>query len=150
MHEYLKLNHSIYHSSCYIHDISNNGISIMPTYFITFFGMTVYVNIRVIYPLIQADPCRPTYPLCVLAAWGILISRQNCLLWSQAHMYFNSLRPSDRMAEKFWSSLFQPMVCPLSQLLHNINKTHVEKICDISVKIQINSIQNIQLNMPHS
>ena len=36
-----------------------------PTYFITFFGMTVYVNISVIYPLIQADPSRPTYPLCV-------------------------------------------------------------------------------------
>ena len=61
----------------------------MPTYFITFFGMTVYVNISVIYPLIQADPSRPTYPLCVPTAWGILISRQNCLLWSHwiCHMY---------------------------------------------------------------
>ena len=84
----------------------------MPTYFITFFGMTVYVNISVIYPLIQADPSRPTYPLCVPTAWGILISRQNCLLWSQAHMYFNSLRPSDHMAAKFWSSLLQPTACP--------------------------------------
>ena len=54
----------------------------MSTYFITFFGMTVYVNISVIYPLIQADPSRPTYPLCVPTAWGILISRLNCLLWS--------------------------------------------------------------------
>ena len=42
----------------------------MPTYFITFFGMTVYVNISSIYPLIQADPSRPTYPLCVPTAWG--------------------------------------------------------------------------------
>ena len=64
------------------------------------------------YLLIQADPSRPTYPLCVPTAWGILISRQNCLLWSQAHMYFNSLRPSDSMAAKFWSSLLQPMACP--------------------------------------
>ena len=84
----------------------------MPTYFITFFGMTVYVNISVIYPLIQTDPSRPTYPLCVSTAWGILISGLNCLLWSQAHMYFNSMRPSDRMAAKFWSSLLQPMACP--------------------------------------
>ena len=84
----------------------------MPTYFITFFGMTVYVNISVIYPLIQADPSRPTYPLCVPTAWGISISRLNCLLWSQAHMYFISLRPSDCMAAKFWSPLLQPMACP--------------------------------------
>ena len=84
----------------------------MPTYFIMFFCMTIYVNISVIYPLIQTDPSRPTYPLCVPTAWGILISGLNCLLWSQAHMYFNSLRPSDRMAAKFWSSLLQPMACP--------------------------------------
>ena len=84
----------------------------MPTYFITFFGMTVYVNISVIYPLIQTDPSRPTYPLCVPTAWGILISGLNCLLCSQAHMYFNSLRPSDRMAAKFWSWLLHPMACP--------------------------------------
>ena len=84
----------------------------MPTYFMTFFGMTVYVNISVIYPLIQADPSRPTYPLCLPIAWGILISRQNCLFWSQAHVYFNSLRPSDHMAAKLWSSLLQPMTCP--------------------------------------
>ena len=84
----------------------------MPTYFITFFGMTVYVNISVIYPLIQADPSRPTYPLCVPTAWGISISRLNCLRWSQAHMYFNSLRPGDCMAAKFWSPLLQPMACP--------------------------------------
>ena len=84
----------------------------MPTYFIMFFGMTVYVNISVIYARIQADPSRPTYPLCVPTAWGILISRLNCLLWSQAHMYFNSLRSSDRMAAKFWSSLLQPIACP--------------------------------------
>ena len=108
MHEYLKLNHSIYHTSCYIHDISNKRISIYANIFHNVFGMTVYVNISVIYPLIQADPSRPTYPLCVPTAWGILISRQNCLLWSQAHMYFNSLRPSDHMAAKFWSSLLQP------------------------------------------
>ena len=37
----------------------------MPTYFITFFGMTVYVNISVIYPLIQNWP-KQTHisPLC--------------------------------------------------------------------------------------
>ena len=43
-------------------------------------------------------PSRPTYPLCVPTAWGILTSRLNCLLWSQAHTCLNSLRPSDRLA----------------------------------------------------
>ena len=68
--------------------------------------------ISVIYPLIQTDPSTSTYPLCVPTAWGLLISRLNCVLWSQAHMYFNSLRPCDRMAAKFWSSLLQPMAHP--------------------------------------
>ena len=113
MHECLKLNHSIYHSSCYIHDISNNWISIYANIFHNFFfGMAVYANISVIYPLIQADPSRPTCILCVPTEWGILISRLNCLLWSQAHKYFKSLRPSDCMAAKFCSSLLQPMACP--------------------------------------
>ena len=71
-------------SSCYtyIHDISNkwnNRISIYANIFHNVFGMTVYVNISVIYPLIQTDPSRPTYPLCVPTAWGILISGLNCL-----------------------------------------------------------------------
>ena len=81
----------------------------MPTYFITFFGMTVYVNISVIYPLIQADPHIP------------FVCPQHGVSWYQDKTVFsdlrptctfNSLRPSDRMAAKFWSSLLQPMACP--------------------------------------
>ena len=81
----------------------------MPTYFITFFGMTVYVNISVIYPLIQADPHIP------------FVCPQHGVSWYQDKTVFsdlrptctfNSLGPSDRMAAKFWSSLLQPMACP--------------------------------------
>ena len=64
----------------------------MPTYFITFFGMTVYVNISVIYPLIQADPSRPTYPLCVPTAWGILPR----VSWYQDKTVFSDLRPGSQ------------------------------------------------------
>ena len=62
----------------------------MPTYFITFFGMTVYVNISVIYPLIHADPSRPTYPLCVPTAWGIF----KILSCYQDKTVFSDLRPT--------------------------------------------------------
>ena len=88
----------------------------MPTYFITFFGMTVYVNISVIYPLIQADPSRPTYPLCLPTAWGIphipFVCPQHGVSWYQDKTVFSDLRPTCTMAAKFWSSLLQPMTCP--------------------------------------
>ena len=68
----LIISHFIVHITSMIFQMT--VYSFMPTYFIIF-GMTVYVNISVIYPLIQADPSRPTYPLCVPTAWGILTWR---------------------------------------------------------------------------
>ena len=88
-----------------------NTWSLIITYIIVHVISMIFHDIPP-YPSWQADPSRPTYPLCISTAWGISISRLNCLLWSQAHMYFNSLRPSDRMAAKFWSSLLQPVACP--------------------------------------
>ena len=97
----------------------------MPTYFITFFGMTVYVNISVIYPLIQADPHIPFVcpqhgvswcqdltvfsdlrPTCTLTHWGLVT------VWQQnfGHHCFNQW-PVHSML---------PSEC-LNQLLHNIN-----------------------------
>ena len=54
----------------------------MPTYFITFFGMTVYVNISVIYPLIQADPHIP------------FVCPQHGVSWYQDKTVFSDLRPT--------------------------------------------------------
>ena len=49
----------------------------MPTYFITFYGMTVYVNISVIYPLIQADPSRPSDRMAA-KFWSSLLQPMAC------------------------------------------------------------------------
>ena len=97
----------------------------MPTYFITFFGMTVYVNISVIYPLIQADPHIPFVcpqhgvswyqdktvfsdlrPTCTLTHWGLVT------VWQQnfGHHCFNQWRVPSMVPSEY-----------PNQLLPNIN-----------------------------